>query len=139
MAQTLESAPALDITTESVRRPIRIDGVTYHLNNVDDLTMQEQIKLGKIGKRFESLVDETSIDAMDDAALNELQSAVDWATRRALHDVPEDIIVKLRDGHRIAIVEAFSVGLQTEGEDASQSTNELPASPDSTASTLSES
>jgi len=134
MAHTgTETAFALDLTTEMERRPIQIDGATYYLRDSDELTLGEQIRLGNIGKRYEGLAD--SLDALDDAEVAALSEQIDWATRTALHGVPDEVFARLRDSHKMAIVSAFSVGLQQSDEDAAQNLKPSLVSPVSTVST----
>jgi len=103
MATTDPDAPILDLSTLIAdRRPIRIDGATYHLRAPDELTLAEQHRFTRWGGEIEALGKDPDRDA-------ELQALLPEVSRAALADVPDDVHAKLLPGHHLSIVEVFTV------------------------------
>lgn len=92
----------LDLETLIKRPTIRIDGKLYELRAPDELSVLDSQWLTTAGKRIEQL----AAAGDPEGKLPELLEAV---VRRILVDVPDDVLARLSEAHRMAICEVFTV------------------------------
>ena len=92
--------PILDLTT--LRRPIRIDGKTYHLKSADELTLVESQMFTRWAKELEVL-------GKDGGRDKELSALLRVVAREALADVPKRVFKRLSTSMHLAVVEVFTV------------------------------
>lgn len=101
---TDERKPLLTISTEIIRPDVEIDGQTYGMRIRSEMDVLEIAELGRQGRRLEEISKNPEFTEADAA---ELSAIVAGFCRRLLPDAPDEVLAKLKDGHRLAIVETF--------------------------------
>jgi hypothetical protein len=96
----------LDIDTVVERLHVRIDGVPHQLSHPNALSLRNHIRMEKIGPRMSALLMASSENALTDDAEAELQGLLDEGCRLVL-EAPPVVHAKLRDKHRVAILQVF--------------------------------
>ena len=120
---------ALSISTAAPKRKrISIDDAEYELATTDDLELKESLMLGQAGKRVQKCMS----GEITDTGVEEIQTLLDKVVRRVVIGLPDEVFAKLRDGHKIAIMEAFNKAARP-GEASQQTSTSPPDSSDSTA------
>lgn len=95
--------PVLDLNTLIVRPTIRVDGETYELFSIDELSILDSQRLTAWGKEIEKLAEED-----DEASADYLAELVAKVARKAIVDMPHEIFAKLTESHHTAIAEVFT-------------------------------
>lgn len=98
----MAKAPLLDLTTLIERPAIRIDGATYHLKSVDELSVIESQRFSNWGTQLEEFGKDP--DADPDAH----EDLVRKIAQAAVADVPAELFAKLATSQMMAIVEVFT-------------------------------
>jgi len=99
-----DKTPILDLATlEDSRPPIRIDGVTYHLKSADELSLMDSHWFGARAKELSVLSASNDADDMDG-----LELLLRTIVRRAVADVPDEVLARLSGSQNMAIVEVFT-------------------------------
>jgi hypothetical protein len=111
----LTPAPVLDLSTLVERPIITIDKKPYELRHPDELSIIERMRVAKLSDRVLALTNAIIAAPEDGDGLGiseaeevELVTKADQVCR-ALLLAPDDIHARLRDEHRIAIAQAFSM------------------------------
>jgi hypothetical protein len=101
----------LRLDTLITRPQVIIDGQPFEMIAEAEMSIVERQRQAARGRRIMALMskDTTPLTDKEEAELTRL---LDEACRAMLVDVPEELYAKLRDGHRLALVEAFGRLLQ---------------------------
>lgn len=107
MADTITAAKQhsnLVIELDTHDRPqVEIGGEVYHLKAASELSLDEQLMLREIALQMQG-IDGQSFTRDSAATLaDNLRQAADWIN----HDIPEGIMTKLSDQHRIELLGHF--------------------------------
>lgn len=98
-----EAVAVLDIETLITRPVMTIDGARYEILHPDEVSVIEQARFGRAGRRIDQLAQ--SDDALDETRLDEL---VKETARKIAVGVPDDVWAKLTGTHHWAIVDVFT-------------------------------
>lgn len=100
----------LSISTEIKRPKINIDGAVFELRVSEDFGIRESAFLQDAGKRIKDLSNKPE---MAEEEAEKLAYLLDAVTRKIVIDLPDAVFEKLRDAHKIAIINTFTqaVGL----------------------------
>lgn len=96
--------PLLDLNTLIVRPVINIDGQEYELVHPAEMTVLDRHRQFARGRRIAELMVKKELSPAEQV---EFSRVVDEATRAIGIGIPDEIHVKLRDGHRFDIIDAF--------------------------------
>lgn len=96
--------PLLELSTEIVRPQVVIDGVSYGLVIREELSMGEMHELRRQLNQFAGLDAKEAIAAGEST---ELSGVLDQLCRKLLPDVLDEVHAKLKDGHRVRLLETF--------------------------------
>lgn len=96
---------------EPERDTITVDGNSYELNTPLDLTLEQQGKLLRWLKRVEAITDPSR--ELTDEEYSAARAALENIVGVIVPGMPRDVIRRMKDGHLIAIVEAFRVAAET--------------------------
>lgn len=98
--------PLLTFETLAPERPtIAIDGAAYELAAPEDFGIMDQARLSRLQKRVNEFAGGADISD-EDAAM--LVDALDQLVILILPSLPADVRGRLRDGHKLQIIQAFS-------------------------------
>lgn len=86
-------------TVDFERNCIEIDGEKYEIAHPDEFSLEEQIKLSQMGKKLKNMADISTTE------IDQVSKAFERVFKRVLL-APEEVIKKLREGHKMAIVDA---------------------------------
>lgn len=95
--------PVLSLDTLVEHRCVVIDGVAYDLVNVSEISILDYHRLGKRAARVEQLMNG---DELDESQVAELCDHMAWICAFVLC-APEEILRKLSDNQRLAVMQAF--------------------------------
>jgi hypothetical protein len=101
-------APVLDISTLVDRPRVVIDGESYELKHPGEFSIVEQMRMMRQAKRIMVLVDRLMGDAEPTEAEECEYTTLSEASCRRVLIAPDDVHAKLREPHRVAIVQAFT-------------------------------
>ncbi len=93
--------PILNLDTLVVRPTVEIDGKSYEILSVEELSVLDSRRFSLWAGRL----DELQSSEEDNPELDEL---VDTITRKVLVGVPDDVFAKLSGTHKVAVVEVFT-------------------------------
>lgn len=97
----------LNLETAITERPfLTIDKVKYEVNTVDDMGISKLAQIGAVGKRISRIMEK---EDMTDAQAEEIAKSFSKVVKQIVRDLPDEIEAKLKDGQRLAIVNAFSL------------------------------
>ena len=94
----------LEISTITQRCSVKIDGQSYEIVSMDELSVVDYHRLGRKGLRIDFLMGKA--DASDEE-LAEVRAILDDLCRRVVL-APDEVHAKLSDGHRLNLVRAFT-------------------------------
>lgn len=103
----MTTKPILDLSTLEPERPtVLIDGQAYELAVPGDFGLAEQARLARLQKRVGALTGGEEVPPDEDIAT--LQAALTELVAMLLPDLPADVLGRLRDHHKLAIIRSFS-------------------------------
>lgn len=109
----------LDLSTVEPARPlIRIDGQTYELALVSDFGLVQRARLQRLQKQVQDLArDQADRDDVSEDDAQALIDALDRVVQLVVREMPADLLKRLDEGQKVAIVEAFSkaTGMKSPG------------------------
>jgi cation transport regulator ChaB len=105
-----------NISTEPERTYINIDGTDYGCRTANEIELKDLAMIQRMQKRQAA-----GLDGDNEADLDALSDMLIQMTRLVLFDAPEEVLVKLKDMHRMAIVEAFTQAVSSEKEATTKS------------------
>ncbi|MBB99192.1 MAG: hypothetical protein CML67_06605 [Rhodobacteraceae bacterium] len=97
MAET----PILELSTLIERPTIRIDGTLHELRAPDELSVMDSQYLTHAGKRIDALARTEDADEL-------LPKLLDEVIRRVTVELPEEVLGKLTESHKLSICEVFT-------------------------------
>lgn len=96
----------LDLETAETERPfLTIDAKKYDVNTTDDLGITALAKISAIGKRIAKIMGKGDLTEAD---ASEAQKNMTLVVNLIVVDLPADIEAKLKDGQKMAIINAFT-------------------------------
>jgi hypothetical protein len=119
----------LDLSTETDRDTIKIDGAEYEIRAMDEFGIQDIAGFQAIGKKLQAAGNDPL--GKDNGA--GLVKSIDEMIDKIVVSLPPDIKAKLTDWHKVKIIQVFADAANPEGqtgEAANQQTGEQ-LSPDS--------
>lgn len=78
---------------------------TFHLKSRDELSLEQQIALGRNGSLMQRLGEDMA--GATDEEVAALAASIRQAAKDVLHDVPDAVFDQLKDGHMLALLGAF--------------------------------
>ena len=126
-----KTAPVLAISTAVDRQHVDIDGRAYDLATAEDMTLRDQMWLGRAGKQIKDSMTGSPADAITDEQLGEIEDLMNRVVRMALPSLPNEVFARLRDRHKIALAMAFMSAAGLAGETRQSATPSSPGSSDS--------
>lgn len=125
----------LNLSTESTRPVLTIDGTEYHLKTVDDLSFREAAFVQHASKRISELQEKVfDAEQYTDELAEEFEDKINRSCQTVLYDVPDEVYAQLRDQQKVQVIEAFSTaaGLTGDSERQESQSEQSPDSNDST-------
>jgi hypothetical protein len=104
--QTATRQALLSINTLVEREFIRIDGQSYDLRSVDDLSILDYRRLAKMGEQLKPLMQAYEDDTLTPEQATDFDDRLDRLCRAVL-EAPSDVFSKLQTVHRLNIALAF--------------------------------
>jgi hypothetical protein len=108
MAEDRKTA-ILDLTVDVERPIVRIDGQNYQLHTPEELSLLEFRIVRREARRLSELLQQINnqADAASDEVVEEFVDALDRLCRRILL-APDAVHQRLREQHRLTLIETFS-------------------------------
>lgn len=109
MAQT-KTAPTrvLDLTTSAPdREQIAIDGETYELATMSDLTLGDQLRVARSMPLFQRIASDDGVASLTDDEIEQIDADVRWTVRKLVLGAPDEVLAKLTDEQLLAIISCF--------------------------------
>ena len=110
-------AEILDLQTRQERPSIRIDGTVYELILPSDLDLEEAIWLEKAGRKIGIFSETLKDDEKNEEAARQLRELLKRFVSILLREAPEEVIERLSDVQRLAVVNAYSQKIAQEKHD----------------------
>ena len=106
------------------RPSVQIEGKMYEMRIVSDFGIRDVAKMKKISRKVTVTDEEISNTESDEEADNKIVGmidSIDEFVRMVLPSLPEETLVKLKDSHKIGIMQFFTdqAGTATENQSAS--------------------
>lgn len=108
----------------------------FHVKGADELTLDQQLRLGQLGKRLEALGGADAILQLNAQQTQQLAAGLRECASWVNHDIPEDVFTQLGDTQKLALITAFKVAPTSTGKTLVQSENNSLDSADSTGQIL---
>ncbi len=101
--------PALDLDALVERRFVRFAGGEYDLLNPEEVSILDYHRIVRQAHRISSMMGDGdgAAERMSDEDVRELSNALDQAVRLILR-APDDVVAKLSDLNKLAIIGVFS-------------------------------
>ena len=99
-------------------RPIvAIDGTAYEMAVPEDFGLRDRARFARLAKRLKAISGSTSDADISDEDIDTLVQSLSEAVSLILPGLPAEKRAKLRDGHLLAIVQAFMAPAGTESRE----------------------
>lgn len=85
--------------------PASLTTGTFHFKSSDEMSLEQQISLGKNGSLMSKLGEDMA--TATDEEITALAVSIRTAARDILHDVPDHVFAQLKDAHLLALLGAF--------------------------------
>lgn len=102
----LGASHLLDIDTIIERPTIRIDGADHEITSPDELTIIQSQKLAMLGRKHDKLM---KSDSSEPATENALSNTLEAMMEIILQPMDHAVRAKLRDPHKTAVIEVFTM------------------------------
>lgn len=97
--------PLLELDTSAVRPIIKVDGEDFELIHPYEFSIADRHRLARQANRFYALLFRKG--KLTDAERVEMAVLLQDISSPLLAEVPEPVQVKLKDGHRLAVLNAY--------------------------------
>ena len=102
----LSRAPLLSLDTLTERYVVTVDGESYELRNPGELSLTSYYMLGKKGEELNELLEVPEAEFTDEQVAS-LDRTLDFLCRAVL-DAPDEVHKKLKDLHKLQVIQAFN-------------------------------
>jgi hypothetical protein len=101
----------LSLETLFTRPQIALDGAVYDITSPAELSIQQNYRLGDLGRKLANLRQTNGLAAAQQKQLSETLDAI---CAIVLAPVPDDVKAELSDQHKLAITEVFTTLLSAD-------------------------
>ena len=106
MAEVGTKTPLLNLDTLTERYDVKVDGESYELRNPGELSLTTYHKLGKKGDELSALL-EVPDNEFSDEQVEALDQTLDFLCRAVLV-APDEVHKKLKDLHKLQVIQTFN-------------------------------